>query len=214
MRFAIKSWIGLFAAVSLSVACSKPQPPPQPPPPPVKEEVKVEPPPPPKCEALTEKCAAASGTKAKIAKTDLAFEPPSGWVYAQTESATIAQTDDSGAVAVIAGYDAGDPKEKKAEANREAQFEALIKQVNVGFKKKVNWKKKPDDTKEAAGLKISLWEVDGAATRGDKKGALLIFTAPIEGTKVLLGVGFVADEDKSPAASIVKSIDTLAKGAQ
>jgi hypothetical protein len=208
----------LVALVVLTAACSKhkpPAPPPTPPPPPAAEaKAEVAPPPPPKCEALEEKCAATADTKATIAKTDLVFQPPSGWTYAQTAGATLAQAGDVAAVTTVVGYDAGDPKDKKADANRDAAFEALQKLVNVGLKKKVNWKKKPDDKRAPGGLQVSLWQVDGA-TRGDKKGPLLIFSAPLDANNVLLGFGFVPDDDNSGSdAAIMKSIDSLAKAAK
>lgn len=204
---------GLAALLVLVAACgAKPPPPPPPPPTPTPaEEPKVAAPPQPKCESLDEKCMSKDGTLAKIAKTKLSFAPPTGWIYAQTETATVAQNGDAGAMLVIAGWDPGDPKDKKAETSRDAQIEALMKQVNVGLKKKMSWKKKPDMTKEPAGLKVDLWDA-GVGNRGDKKGTMIVLSAPIDGTKSLLGFGFVSDDDHSENETILKALDAITKG--
>jgi hypothetical protein len=215
----MKSVNGLVAlvAIALSSACgAKPLPPPPPPPAPTAEPV-VEAPPPPKCEALEEKCAGDGATMGKIANTELTLAPPSGWIYAQTAGALIAQTGDFGAVTAVLGYDAGDPKDKKAaEASREAAFETLEKLANIALKKKFNWKEKPQ-TEDDFGLKttlfkISLWRLPKDVTRGDKKGMLVVFNAPLDGTKMLLGIAFVGDDDTTSPDLILKSIDSLAKG--
>jgi hypothetical protein len=173
------------------------------------EEPKVEAPPPPKCESLDEKCTSKDGTVARIAKTELSFAPPPGWTYAQTDGATIAQHGD-GAMLVVAGWDPGDPKDKKAETSRDAQIEALMKQSTAALKKKINWKKAADITKEVAGLKVAVWD-GGIGSRGDKKGTMIVFSAPIDGTKSLLGFGFVSDDDHSENETILKALDSIAK---
>lgn len=192
--------LGLFAGCG-----APPKPPPEKPPadPTTKWETGGEKPPSPKkCEALDEKCKAAASTKARIAKSGFAIVPVSGWVYAQGENATVAQKDDTGAAMTVTGYDVPSPKEEAK--NRDAALDAAAKEIGVTLpKKKVNWKK-PDDTKDVSGVKINLWEADGAA-RKDKKGALLIFSASLPEKKGIVGFGFVPD-DAADAEKIVEGL--------
>jgi hypothetical protein len=167
------------------------------------------PPPPPKpkpCKALDEKCEAKASTSAKIAKSDLVFKPPKGWAYAQGESATIAQAADDGVAIAIAQAEVADPKQEAA--TRDATIEALAKEINVTLpKKKPNWKK-PDDTKAVGDLKLGLWQVDGGA-RGEKKGPVLFFTAPIPEGKLLVGVSFSPGDDEKADAALLESIESI-----
>lgn len=206
-----RRWTPLaFAALAaLAAACSStPQPPAHAEP---TSEPAVEAPPPPpkkkKCEALDEKCEAKDSTKARIAKSDLVFKPAKGWVYAQGEAATVAQAADDGPAVAVAQFDV-DPKQDAA--NREAALAELAKEIGVTLpKKKINWKK-PDDSKEMGDLKLGLWQIDGGA-RGEKKGPVLFFAAPVADGKVLLGVGFVPGDDASGAdAAILESIESIA----
>jgi hypothetical protein len=197
-------------ALALGIFAGCGAPPKPPPPPPAEPTTKWEeggekkPAAPKKCEALDEKCKAASTTKARIAKAGYTIVPVSGWFYAQGENATIAQKDDTGAAMTVAGYDVPTPKDEAK--NRDAALEAAAKEVGVTLpKKKVNWKK-ADDTKDVSGVKINLWEADGAS-RKDKKGALLIFSASLPENKGIVGFGFVPD-DAADAEKIVEGLQT------
>lgn len=199
--------LAFTALAALTAACGSTPKPPEPPPAPTPtiEELPPEPPKPKPCEALDEKCDAKDSTKAKIAKSDFVFKPAKGWIYAQGQEATIAQAADDGPAVVVAQFDI-DPKQEAA--NREAALGELSKQINVTLpKKKLNWKK-PDDAKAIGDLKLGLWQIDGA--RGDKKGPLILFAAPVADGKVLLGVGFVPSDDSSGAdAAILESIESI-----
>lgn len=201
----------LVAIAGLVLACSSPPPPkppePEPPPPPPR----VEKPKPKKCEALEEKCEGASGKKARVSGAPFSFEPASGWAYAQEEAVTIAQTADSGPAVALVAHDTGDAKAQPT--NRDAAFDALIKRLALTPpKKKVGWKK-PAEVKDVGELKISLYQLEGAA-RGDKTGPLLVFAAPLPDGKSLLGVGFVPEDDESSAdAAILQSIESIAPAA-
>jgi hypothetical protein len=211
-------------ALALTLGC-KPKPPkePDPPPEPIAEpEPPPKKPPPPKCESLDEKCSSKDDTHAKIARSDLVFTPPPGWVYAQMSGATVAEQGD--ATLAIGGYD-GDKDAKKDTANRDAAFADLLKQIaieNPGSKKKVPWKKA--DTPHPVGdfkldlweltphpvgdFKLDLWELKDFV-RGAKKGPLVVVAGPTGEGKGIIIIGFVpADDDKSSDA-IVKSIDSL-----
>ncbi|WP_437668588.1 hypothetical protein [Sorangium sp. So ce131] len=201
--------MALSAAAALAAACSSP-PPPQPeapapiatpaPPPP-------EPAPPKPCKALDEQCQAEESTRAKIARSSLVFAPVKGWTYAQGESATIAQAADEGPALATAQVDVGEGK--PATEKRDAALDALAQEIKVTLpKKKLNWKK-PDDVKDIAGRKIGLWQKEGAA-RGTKKGPLLIFADTGKEGEIVIGLGFVPDDDTTGAdATILQSIESI-----
>ncbi|MCC6559550.1 MAG: hypothetical protein IT372_42070 [Polyangiaceae bacterium] len=203
-----RTLLPLAALAALAAACSStPKKPIYADPAPTAEAPKPEPPKKKPCKALDEKCEAKASTKAKIAKSELTFKPAKGWFYAQGEAVTVAQAADDGPAVAIAQAEY-EPK-KEAEA-REAAIAELAKEINVTLpKKKVNWKK-PDDTKEIGAIKLGLWQVDGGA-RGDKKGPVLFFSAPVEDGKMLLGVSFVPSDDSTSAdAAILESIESIA----
>ena len=202
-----------LAAAALVVGCG-PKKPPKPPEPDVTEpapELAERAPPAPKkkkCEALDEGCKAMAGTKARVPHGPFTIEPANGWLYAQLETATLAQTSGAGPCLAAVGLDASDAK--KDAANREAALEAAAKEAGVTLpKKKIGWKK-PDDKKDVHGLKVRLWQVDGA-TRSDKKGPLLVFDATsADGKSALVGVGFVPADDASNAdQAIMTSIESI-----
>ncbi|HVY49474.1 MAG TPA: hypothetical protein VHB21_26460 [Minicystis sp.] len=209
----------------LALGCgSKPPPPPAPPPEPLV--AKVEPPPPPKCEALEESCKADAKTHARIARTSYVFSPVAGWVYAQTEAATVTEANaEAGPAMVVAGYDANKDAKKEL-SDRDQAFATIAKEIKLTLPKaKANWKK-PLCTcsakackgsggdlckamKPVSELKASVWQLDGGM-RGGKKGPMLIVQAPLGDGKALLGVGFVPDDDQTAAdQAILKSIESI-----
>jgi hypothetical protein len=193
------------AALVLGCGSKKPPKPPEPtiaePPPELAE--RAPPPKKKKCEALDEGCKALAGVKARVAHAAFTIEPAQGWTYAQLPAATVAQASESGPCLVVVALEGVDPK-KDAQA-REAALDAAAKEAGVALpKKKVGWKK-PDDKKDAHGLKVRLWQLDGA-TRGEKKGPLLVFDATsADGKPALLGVGFVPSDDSSAADEAIMS---------
>ncbi|WP_437642465.1 hypothetical protein [Sorangium sp. So ce854] len=207
--------LALGAAAALAAACSSP-PPPQPaaPEPPVAAAPEQPPPPPaPKpCKALDEGCQAEESTRAKIARSTFILTPVKGWTYAQAEDATIAQAAAEGPALATAQVDVGEGKQAAEE--RDDALEALARAIDVTLpKKKVNWKK-PLETKEIAGRKIGLWQSEGAA-RGSRKGPLLIFADTGKEGEILLGLGFVPDDDNSGAdATILQSIESISVAAE
>ena len=202
-----------LAAAALVVGCG-PKAPPKPPEPEVTEpapELAERTPPAPKkkkCEALDEACKALAGTKARVPHAPFTLEPAAGWTYAQLEAATIAQTSGTGPVLAAVGFDPSDAK--KDVANREAALEVAAKEAGVTLpKKKIAWKK-PEDKNDVHGLKVRLWQVEGA-TRAEKKGPLLVFDAvSADGKAALVGVGFVPADDGSNAdQAIMQSIESI-----
>lgn len=170
------------------------------------------PPPPPKCEKLDEKCEAKGGKKARVAGVSLTIEPVVGWVYAQGEKATVAQSGTETACLALAGYEAGDGKDaKKFEQARQAELEVLMTEVGITLgKAKVPWKT-PTDKFEVGSLKLQVWEVKDV-TRGAKKGDLLVVAGPPNDGKALIAVGFVPKDDDQSGGKIVESLQTLAPG--
>jgi hypothetical protein len=200
--------MALSAAASLAAACSSSPPPKPVEPKPIQATVSLSPPPKPiLCKALDEKCKASESTKIKIAGSALVITPAKGWTYAEGDSATLAQASSNGPATAVAQVELGDAKQEAAK--REAALGALARELQVTLpKKKVNWKK-PDDTKDVAGMKVGLWQVEGAA-RADKKGPLLIFSTPSKDGKAVLGLGFVPDDDTSGAdGTILQSIESI-----
>ncbi|AKT39840.1 hypothetical protein [Chondromyces crocatus] len=207
----LRTWTFLvLSAAALSSACSStpaPESPSQDIPEPVQET--PDPPKPKPCEALEEKCESGADTRAKIAKSSHVIHPINGWTYAQGADATVSQHSADGAALAIAEVETGTDA-KQEPAKRDEAVEELAKQIGVTVpKKKVTWKK-PLEEKAVGDLKIGLWQIDGAA-RGDKKGPLLIFAGPTGEGKVLLGIGFVPEDDSTGSdASILESIDSIA----
>jgi hypothetical protein len=196
-------------------ACGEPAPPPPETPPPPKP-AEPEPPPPPKCEAIKEQCAANKDTRARIPGTDYVFTPPAGWIYAQLEEATIAQSGDSGPVMLLASFEP-DKDARKLPGQRVELVSSLSEIVLLEAPKSftLNKRKTPgrDDYAEQdmAGLTMSLWERQGAK-RGEDDGPLLILSASLDGRE-LLGVGFAPKNDKEGSGAILSAIQTLEKGA-
>jgi hypothetical protein len=196
--------------LALSLGCGSTHPvTPDPPPQPVETATPATPtPPPPKCEALDEKCEAKDTTRAVIARSDLLFTPPAGWIYAQLSGATIAESSD--ATIAVTGYEADAKDAKKDTADRDAAFSDLLKQIGIENpnKKKVAWKK-PDAPKPVGELKLDLWEIKDWA-RGPKKGPLVVVAGTTGEGKGILLIGFVPADDKSGAEdAILKAIDSL-----
>jgi hypothetical protein len=201
------SALPLCLAFALGCASETPKPP-ETPPAPVETAAPAPPPPPPKCEALDEKCEAKDGTRATIARAELFFTPPAGWIYAQLSGATVAESGD--VTLAISGYDTDAKDAKKDAANRDAAFDDLLKQLGIDNtgKKKVPWKK-PDAQHPVGALKLDLWELKGWV-RGSKKGPLVVVAGPADNGKGVLFVGFVPDDDKTSAdEAILKAIDSI-----
>ena len=166
------------------------------------------PPPPKKCESLADKCEGGKGSRIPIVNSGQSFEPISGWAYAAESEATISQLGDNGPAFAALGYDGGDPKTDAA--TRDTALETLVGKIGVTVKsKKLRWNK-PLEESDIGKLKVSMWQLEGA-NRGDKRGPLLVFAAPLTDGKALLGIAFVPDDDTTSAdASILTSIETIA----
>lgn len=174
-------------------------------------EPEPEPPPKPPCKALDEGCKADASTQARLAHTDLAFVPPSGWVYAQEDDLTITQTEDGGGALAMTAYEAADPRSKEAKASRESAIETLARAAGVELpvknKKKVapNWDK-PDGDVKVGDMTLQMWQFEGA-TRGSAQGPVLFFAA-LAGDTQLVGLGFAKTGDTSDQ-DILKALETI-----
>lgn len=203
--------ITLLAASVLALGCGT-----KPPPQPVEPiaETTAEPankPPPPKCEKLDEHCDAKADTRAKVAHAELYVTPVAGWVFAQEEAATIAQSSDSGPVMAFVGYDE-DKDAKKDAAARDAAVAELFKAAGVESKppKKVTWKT-PSAAGSVGDLKLDLWEITAGYARGAKKGTVVVVAGSVGEGKGVIGVSFAPADDKSADDAIIKSFESLGK---
>jgi len=193
-----------------TAACSSPPPPP-PRPPKVEKEPEPRPPPPPKCEAIKDECKASGDTKARIPGTHYEFAPPSGWIYAQLEEATVAQVGDEGPVLVLTTFEPG-----KVDKERVAVVQSFAELVLIEPPKRMRFRKRDtpgrDDYAEAemAGLKMSLWDRPGAM-RGEDKGPLLVLSTKL-GDRDLFGLGFAPKGDDEGTKAILDALQSLAEG--
>jgi hypothetical protein len=198
--------LALPALVALSAGCKPP-----PPPPPPAPTAEPAPPPPPKCEALSEKCEAKADTKAKVPNAAAAFNPTTGWVYAQLSSATIAQSGEQGPAIAFLGFEFPAKDAKKEAATRDATLSEVLKQLGMSpLKQKILWKT-PEETEKINGFDVGLWQIK-AGQRGTKKGSGVIAAAHVGEGKGVIAVGFVPDDDTSHAEeAIMKAIRSLEK---
>ncbi|MFT3774697.1 MAG: hypothetical protein QM820_55810 [Minicystis sp.] len=201
----------VLTVIAASVAACEIEPP-QPPRQPPTTVAQPAPPPPAKCERIEEKCAGQAGKRARIAGVLLTFEPAEGWLYAQGESATVVQSANGESWLAVAGYSAGDQKDHRHEtASRDAQLEALGRELQVTLpKKKIAWKR-ADTVEDVGDLKVSFWELEGA-TRTGNQGSLLLFSAPLTEGKALLGIAFVPKDEPTASEQILKSIKSISSG--
>jgi hypothetical protein len=209
--------MGCAAALVVWIAgCgSADPPPPKPPNKPAKIE-EAPPPPPPECLSLSERCVAEAGTVAKVPGTQLAFNPPPSWLFAQEEEVTLAQTPDGGPCLAMASFENGD--KAALEANRQGALDTILRSLALELpqpkkgKTLIDWKK-PNEQTDVGKLKLDMWQVEGGA-RAAKTGPVLVFTFPASG-RTVLGVGFVPSEDSSDAdAAIMKSLETVEEHAE
>jgi hypothetical protein len=204
---------GLWLPLGLAPAgCgSDPAPPPEVPAPEPAPEPEPPPPPKPECKALDEKCKADASTQALLAHTDLAFVPPSGWIYAQEADLTITQTEDGGGALAMTAFEAKDPKSKETKASREGAIETLARAAGVELpmknKKRVapNWDK-PDGDVKVGDMTLQMWQFEGAS-RGSSQGPVLFFAARTGDTQ-LVGLGFAKTGDTSDQ-DILKALETI-----
>lgn len=173
---------------------------------------KPKPPPKPKCEALEEKCQATPDTQARVARSDLVFIPPDGWVYAQQEDTTLTKPAEGNGALVMASFEV----DKDQNKSRDAAYEKLAASGGISlperFKKKFipKWDK-ADDAKKSGDLDVKLWQADEAKREG-KSGFLLVLLAVDPGGKQVMGVAFAPKDDQKAIEAIAKSLETLGPG--
>jgi hypothetical protein len=166
----------------------------------------VEVPPPPKCEKVEEACVAGADTRARIGQVGWHFAPPASWIYAQGEELTIA-TSKSGMMGVTVHLTVDVKKER---AEREAALRLIAGQLGVTLpKKKAFIAKKPDMKQKVGVIDVDFYQLEGAKLDG-RKGPLLFFVAKTSKERVLVGLGFVSDEDTDNTdQAIMTAIESL-----
>jgi hypothetical protein len=188
----------------LVVGCKHPPPKPPPSPPPPVEE--PPPPPPPKCESLEEKCVSKEDTRVAIAGTSLTMAPPAGWTYAHGPGGVMVVSSAS-AIAVEA-VAVTDPKKPP----RAQTLASVVEKLSVKFPKrkgKLDLPKKADKTTAIGSMKVAFYQLDGAV-RESKKGPLLVFSTTLPEGPLLMGAGFVPEDDTTNAdAAILKAVESI-----
>jgi hypothetical protein len=161
---------------------------------------------PPKCEALLEQCMATESTRALVQDSGWTVAPPPGWTYAQNTEGTLVEA--HGTALGVVAYDV---PAKKADHRRDEVLHAVLAKLGVTFPKaaKLTWPKHPDKVTKVGKIAVSLFQFDGAS-REKKPGPVLVFSARLSASKMLLGVGFVPDDDDTGAdEAILKLIDSI-----
>jgi hypothetical protein len=196
-------WWLMIGCVGCHAAVAVPPPEPPPPPPPV---VEAPPPPPPKCEKIEEACVALAETRARIAQIGWQFAPPVSWVYAQGEELTTATS--KNAVMGLAARPVVDLKKERAE--REDAVRLVAQKLGMTLpKKKTFIPKKPDQKQKIGTLDVDLYQIEGVKLDG-RTGPLLFFVIKATNEHVLVGVGFVSEDDGDNAdQAIMTAIESL-----
>lgn len=179
---------------------------PAPPPPP--------PPPAPKCEALTENCTATDSTELAIANAGTVFSPPNGWKFAKLADRSVAVGPDGKSLLTLNEIADGSEAAVLASFEQLALATAIEKVKFDALKKRL---KRPQNTLDANGIKIDLWEVGKATSNGVNPelretgaGTLLVFVAHVAEARVVTGLGFVVLPDaESDAQKVMSAVQTV-----
>jgi hypothetical protein len=109
----------------------------------------------------------------------------------------------------VAAHESSTPKNDRAQ--RETVLRGIADRLGVTLpRKRELLKRKPDQKEKVGELDVELFQIDGCARQG-KKGPLLVFSVKTGEGAALLGMGFVADDDKDGSdAAIMKAIGTIA----
>ncbi len=149
---------------------------------------------------------ASAETRARIGQVGWQFAPPATWIYAQGETLTIATG--KNAVMGVTVHPIVDVKKERAE--REDALRLVTKQLGVTLpKKKTYITKKPDQKQKVGDVDVDFYQFEGAKLEG-RTGPLLFFVAKASKERVLIGVGFVPDDDDDNAdQAIMTAIQSL-----
>lgn len=153
---------------------------------------------------------AGAETRARIGQLGWQFAPPASWVYAQGEDLTIATG--KNAVMGVAVHPTVDVKKERAA--REEALRLIAGQLGVTLPKKKSFiAKKPDQKQKLGEFDVDLYQFEGAKLDG-RTGPLLFFVAKASSERVLVGVGFVPDDDSDNAdQAIMTAIGSLSPAA-
>jgi hypothetical protein len=140
----------------------------------------------------------------QVGQSAWTIAPPNGWKYAHASAETMAAS--QGAVIAVTTYDKRD-----ASRSRDAVVRDLGGRLGLTLPAKRDlFPKKAHKRQAVAGIMLSLYQF-GGVRRSEHRGALLVFTTDMPSDAAILGVAFVADDDKSDGdQAIVRAIGSLA----
>jgi hypothetical protein len=166
----------------------------------------VEAPPAPKCDKVEDACVAAAETRARLGQVDWQFAPPVSWIYAQGEDLTIAT--DKKAVMGVTIHQTVEVKNRRAE--REEALRLIARQLGVTIPKKKSFiPKRPEHKQKVGDLDADFYLFEGAKL-DDRTGQLLFFVINASSEQVVVGAGFVSDDDSDNAdQAIMTAIQSL-----
>lgn len=209
----------LLLGATLAAFAAACDPPPKPPVTPAK--VEEPPPPPPKCEALDEGCLAKAGTVASLPLLGWTIAPPSGWRYAQESEFTVVDRKDDKGAYLAATTVEGQKNPALLKKARIDAIELVARHGNVKLAQRnvidFHLRDVPDKL-EVAGLKLSIWEQEGAK-RGDPKsgppapGNVVVVSGTVDGRELVM-VAFAPKSktgDAPESDALVTALQSLAR---
>ena len=142
------------------------------------------------------------------------IKPPSGWKYAKESERSVAVGADGKSVLSIVEI---------ASADESAILESLEKQALAAGVEKIKFEalkkrlKKPQNTVDASGTPVELWEVSKATSNGVNPelreqgiGTLLVFVVKLAPSRVITGLGFVVVPDaEADAAKVMQAVQSV-----
>ncbi len=158
----------------------------------------------PKCDSLDDACTVTSDFRMQVGQSEWTIAPPNGWRFAHASAETMAAS--PGAVIAVTTYDKHDTSR-----SRETVMRELSGRLGLTLPARRDlFPKKPHKRQAVAGIMLSLYQF-GGVRRSEHRGVVLVFTTDMPSDAAILGVAFVADDDRSNGdQAIVRTIGSLA----
>ena len=142
------------------------------------------------------------------------FSPPNGWKFAKLADRSVAVGPDGKSLLTLNEIADGSEAAVLASFEQLALATAIEKVKFDALKKRL---KRPQNTLDANGIKIDLWEVGKATSNGVNPelretgaGTLLVFVAHVAEARVVTGLGFVVLPDaESDAQKVMSAVQTV-----